>query len=229
MFEKMNFSSENENFSENDLEENNEKNLASNKSNDESKSSDTTDNNTDSEKNLDDSQKDKESSDIVVEEETNYELQSLRDEKLRLLAEMENLRKRFEKEKSDSIKYGNINLARDALSIYDNLVRALDMISETKDLPEFGKNMLGGLKMVQKEFMTVLERHGVTEIKIGKKEKFDPNLHQAIKEIEVKEEAEEGFVGNVSQTGFMMHDRLLRPAMVGVTKMLKMEKKGEKK
>ena len=156
------------------------------------------------------------------EKETNKEEQLLneviilKEEKLRLLAEMENLRKRFEREKIDLIKFSSINLIREILSPGDNLERALAAIPKDEKLPQPIKNLVEGLKMVQKEFSTILEKNGVKKIDSINK-KFDHNFHQAMMEIE-KEDVDEGTVVQEIQPGYIMHDRLLRPAMVGVSK-----------
>jgi len=153
------------------------------------------------------------------------EIEQLRDEKLRLLAEMENLRKRADREKIDSIKYGSFNLAKDILMPDDNLTRALEVISKEKNLPDSVNNLIDGLKMVQKEFATILEKHGVKKIDALNK-KFDHNFHQAMVEIE-NNEVDEGTVIEEMQSGYIMHDRLLRPSMVGVSKKSnKEDKKG---
>jgi len=144
------------------------------------------------------------------------EIKTLKEEKIRVLAEMENLRKRFEREKIDSIKYGSVNLARDVLSPGDNLERALSVINEEEEQSQSIKNLIEGLLMVKKELSTALEKNGITKIDSLDK-KFDPNLHQAMMEIE-NDNLEEGVVVQEIQTGYMMHDRLLRPAMVGVSK-----------
>ena len=152
-----------------------------------------------------------------TEEETlREEIKTLKEEKIRVLAEMENLRKRFEREKIDSIKYGSVNFARDILSPGDNLERALSAINESEEHPQSIKNLIEGLLMVKKELSTALEKHGITKID-SINEKFDPNLHQAMMEIE-NDDPDEGVVVQEIQTGYMMHDRLLRPAMVGVSK-----------
>ena len=143
-------------------------------------------------------------------------IEQLRDEKLRLLAEMENLRKRSERDRVDSIRYGSINLARDILSLNDNLSRALDAIPEEEKNSKTFKNLTDGLKMVQRDFSTILEKHGVKKIDALNK-KFDHNFHQAMMEIETNE-SEEGLVVQEIQSGYIMHDRLLRPSMVGVSK-----------
>ena len=144
------------------------------------------------------------------------EIKTLKEEKIRVLAEMENLRKRFEREKIDSIKYGSVNLARDVLSPGDNLERALSVINEEEEQSQSIKNLIEGLLMVKKELSTALEKNGITKIDSLDK-KFDPNLHQAMMEIE-NDDLDEGVVVQEIQTGYMMHDRLLRPAMVGVSK-----------
>ena len=144
------------------------------------------------------------------------EIKTLKEEKIRVLAEMENLRKRFDREKIDSIKYGSVNFARDILSPGDNLERALSAINQEEEHPQSIKNLIEGLLMVKKELSTALEKNGITKIESLDK-KFDPNLHQAMMEIE-NNDLEEGIVVQEIQTGYMMHDRLLRPAMVGVSK-----------
>ena len=149
--------------------------------------------------------------DIIIKE-----VKTLKEDKIRVLAEMENLRKRFDREKIDSIKYGSVNLARDILSPSDNLDRALSSINEDEEHPQSIKNLIEGLLMVKKELTTALEKNGITKIDALNK-KFDPNLHQAMMEIE-NHDLEEGVVIQEIQTGYIMHDRLLRPAMVGVSK-----------
>ena len=144
------------------------------------------------------------------------EIKILKEEKIRVLAEMENLRKRFEREKIDSIKYGSVSFARDILSPGDNLERALSVINEEEEHPQSIKNLIEGLLMVKKELSSALEKHGITKIDSLNK-KFDPNLHQAMMEIE-NNDLDEGIVVQEIQIGYMMHDRLLRPAMVGVSK-----------
>ncbi len=144
------------------------------------------------------------------------EIETLKEEKIRLLAEMENLRKRFEREKVETIKFGSINLARDILSPGDNLERALDALPEDENHSQSIKNLIDGLKMVLKEYKSALEKHGVKKIE-ALNQKFDHNFHQAMMEIE-NDDAEEGTVVQEVQSGYTMHDRLLRAAMVGVSK-----------
>tara|TARA_Y100000746_G_scaffold148881_1_gene127517 strand:- start:290 stop:991 length:702 start_codon:yes stop_codon:yes gene_type:complete len=163
----------------------------------------------------------KEDTEETEEEKLKNEIKTLKEEKIRLLAEMENLRKRFDREKIDSIKFGSINFARDILSPGDNLERALSAINKEEDHPESIKNLIEGLLMVKKELSSALEKNGITKIDTLNK-KFDPNLHQAMMEIE-NNELDEGVVVQEIQTGYMMYDRLLRPAMVGVSKKTKQE------
>ena len=159
-----------------------------------------------------------EQNDQKANESTKYEeeISKLREEKLRLLAEMENIRKIAQREKIESVKFGSSSLARDILSPNDNLVRALENIPNDKILTKPISNLIDGIKMVQKELTTILEKHDVKKIESLNK-KFDHNLHQAMMEIETDKQ-EEGFVVKEIQSGYIMHDRLLRPALVGVAK-----------
>ena len=151
-----------------------------------------------------------------LEENLRDEIEQLRDEKLRLLADMENLRKRSDRDRMDSIRYGNINFARDILSLGDNLSRALDAIPKDAEKTETIINLINGLRMIQREFTSILEKHGIKKIE-ALNQRFDHNFHQAVIEIE-SEEVEEGIVIQEIQSGYNMHDRLLRPSMVGVAK-----------
>jgi len=162
-----------------------------------------------------------ENAEETEEERLKDEIRTLREEKIRVLAEMENLRKRFDREKIDSIKYGSVNFARDILSPGDNLERALSAINKEEEHTQSIKYLIEGLLMVKKELSSVLEKNGIKKIDTLNK-KFDPNLHQAMMEIE-HNDFDEGIVVQEIQTGYMMHDRLLRPAMVGVSKKSKKE------
>ncbi len=177
--------------------------------------------NIENEEDNNDSQENTDSEEITEDETTEEdslekEIETLKEEKIRLLAEMENLRKRFEREKVETIKFGSINLARDILSPGDNLERALDALPEDENHPESIKNLIDGLKMVLKEYKSTLEKHGVKKIKTLD-QKFDHNFHQAMMEVE-NNDVEEGTVVQEVQSGYTMHDRLLRAAMVGVSK-----------
>jgi molecular chaperone GrpE len=150
------------------------------------------------------------------EDELKGQVSILKEEKIRVLAEMENLRKRFDREKIDSIKYGSVNFARDILSPGDNLERALSAINKEEDHSDSIKNLIEGLIMVKKELASALEKNGITKIDTVDK-KFNPNLHQAMMEIE-NDDLDEGVVVQEIQSGYIMYDRLLRPAMVSVSK-----------
>ena len=150
------------------------------------------------------------------EDKLQEEISSLKEEKIRVLAEMENLRKRFDREKIDSIKFGSVNFARDILSPGDNLERALSAVNKEEEHSDSIKNLIEGLMMVKKEFVSALEKNGISKIDSVDK-KFDPNLHQAMMEVE-NDDLDEGVVVQEIQSGYMMHDRLLRPAMVAVSK-----------
>ena len=165
---------------------------------------------------LEANKKEHEAQDISKEKELLEEIISLKEEKIRLLAEMENIRKRFERDKSESIRYGAINLARDFLSPGDNIERALSAFPQDEKHSQPIKNLIDGLKMVQKEFATILEKNGIKRIE-SLDAKFDPELHQAMMEVE-DEDIDEGIVVQEIQAGYTMHERLLRPAMVGVSK-----------
>ena len=178
-------------------------------------------------KKLDQTNKSKNKNEKDKDSELKEEIENLKEEKLRLLAEMENLRKRYERDKIDSIKYGSINLARDILSPSDNLSRAIEAIPSEEKMSESINNLIDGLKMVQKEFMTILERHGVVRIE-AINNRFDHNYHQAMLEVE-KDNCEEGIIVQEIQSGFTMYDRLLRPSMVGVSKKSENKKKNQKK
>ena len=145
------------------------------------------------------------------------ERDALKDQALRALAEVENMRRRTEREVSQSRKYGHAGFARDLLAVVDNLGRAVDVLPEDRsNLDETMTNLVIGVEMIQKEILAVLERHGITRIDpLG--EKFDYDRHQAMFEIE-QADVEPGVVVQVAQPGWTLHDRLLTPAMVGVAK-----------
>lgn len=144
------------------------------------------------------------------------ELEKLRNEVLYAQAETQNVRRRLEKEKTDASAYAATGFARDMLSIADNLARALAAIpAELRD-DERIKPMLTGIEMTGKELDSVFQRNGITKIEaIGAK--LDPNRHQAMLELP-HADAEPGTVITEMQTGYMIKDRLLRPALVGVAK-----------
>ena len=150
-------------------------------------------------------------------ENNNKEIKELKDQLLRSLAEGENLRKRTLKEIADAKKYSHISFVRDLLSSVDNLQRALEAVPDDKSqLSEPIKNLFIGLEIVEKEILNTFEKYSLKQINpLG--EKFDYNLHQAMFEVPTNEK-EPGYVVEVSQKGYLLHDRLVRPAMVGISK-----------
>jgi molecular chaperone GrpE len=144
------------------------------------------------------------------------ELERLKNEVLYAQAETQNVRRRLEKEKQDAQAYAATGFARDLLSVSDNLARALAAIPAEYRDDEKMKPLLTGIEITGKELDTVFARHGITRIE-AMGAKLDPNKHQAIMEID-KEGAEPGTVVHEMQAGYMIKDRLLRPAMVGVAK-----------
>jgi molecular chaperone GrpE len=141
----------------------------------------------------------------------------MKDRLLRTLAEMENLRKRTEREVSDARMYGISAFARDILNVADNMHRALQALEETRATADSGlKTLLDGVELTERELMNALEKHGVTKIDpLG--QKFDPNRHQAMYEVE-DPNVPSGSVVQVVQAGYLIGDRVLRPAMVAVSK-----------
>ena len=137
---------------------------------------------------------------------------------LRSLAEIENQRRRFEKEIKDAFEFGSFNFAKESLAILDNLDRAKiaiqndEILKSNKDLDKF----LNNISIIEKDLISIFEKNRIIKIE-AKGKKFDPNLHQAMTEIE-DEKSDEGTVVQVIQSGYMMGERLLRPALVGVAK-----------
>ncbi len=144
------------------------------------------------------------------------ELTGLRDQVLRLAAELENTRRRSEREKTDAAKYAIANFARDLLSVADNFERALAAVPDenTELSPEAVSGFITGVRMTDNELRAVLQRHGVKQIDT-EGVKFDPNLHQAV--AQAPSDAPAGHVANVAQSGFTIGDRVLRAAMVVVS------------
>ena len=149
--------------------------------------------------------------------EAEAEIAALKDKLLRTLADMENLRRRSQKDREDALKYASANFARDMLSVADNLRRAIESIPEDGD-PD-GAALVGfieGIALTEKGLLSALERHKIEKIEpMGKK--FDPQFHEALFEIPTND-APSGTVMQVMETGYIIHDRLLRPAKVGIAK-----------
>ena len=158
-------------------------------------------------------------------------LKDTEDKLLRSLAEIENQRRRFEKEIKDAFEFGSFNFAKESLAILDNLQRAKIAIrndkalEDNKDLDKFLEN----INVIEKDLLSIFERNNIKKI-LAKDKKFDPNLHQAMTEIEV-DKKEPGTVVQEIQSGYMLGERLLRPALVAVAKKnnSKNEQKDEKK
>ena len=144
------------------------------------------------------------------------ELAEQKDRLLRALAETENVRRRAQREREDASKYAVTGFAKELLSAADNLRRALDSLPDADAKDERTRSLLAGVAATERELLGVFERHGIRRIDpIG--ERFDHNLHQAIFEAE-RPDQPSGTIVEVLQPGYVLHDRLLRPAMVGVAK-----------
>ena len=159
-------------------------------------------------------------------------LKETEDKLLRSLAEIENQRRRFEKEIKDAFEFGSFNFARESLAILDNLQRAKsaikndEILKSNKDLDKFLEN----ISVIEKDLISIFEKNKITKIE-AKDKKFDPNIHQAMAEIE-DDKTEVGTIVQEIQPGYMLGERLLRPALVGVAKKKNTkneEKKGEKR
>ncbi len=145
------------------------------------------------------------------------EVASLKDQLLRAIAETENVRRRSQREREDSVKYAAAPIIRDLLGVADNLQRALESVPEELAAEnEVVSNLRLGVQMTQKELMSAFERHQIRVIHpLG--EKLDPHFHEAMFEIEDPEQPA-GTVVQVIQAGYRLHDRLIRPARVGISK-----------
>ncbi|MCO6391633.1 nucleotide exchange factor GrpE [Aliihoeflea aestuarii] len=146
------------------------------------------------------------------------ENEELKDRALRIAADMENLRRRTQREVADAKSYAVANFARDMLSVSDNMRRALDAIpAEAKGSDDAGfKALIEGVEMTERDMLAALERHGVRKL-APEGERFDPNFHQAMFEIP-NTDVPNNTVMQVVQTGYVIGERVLRPAMVGVSK-----------
>lgn len=145
--------------------------------------------------------------------EKDAEISDLKDRALRAAAEVENVRRRLEREKTDASAYAVTGFARDLLAVADNLRRALDATDKQEAA---NKGLLTGIEMTEKELLKAFERHGIARIEsVG--QRLDPNRHQAMLEVE-NGEVEPGTIVAELQSGYMIKDRLLRPAMVTVAR-----------
>ena len=161
----------------------------------------------------------KEKKDFPAKEETAEDkLKAVEEKLLRAMAETENQRKRFERERQEAFDFGGFNFARESLSLLDNIDRAInsfkndDALKNNKDL---GK-IIDGIEIVKKDLVSIFKKNSIETIECLNK-KFDPNFHQAILEIDDNTKEASTVIQEI-QKGYMMKDRLLRPSLVGVTK-----------
>ncbi|MEM9797642.1 MAG: nucleotide exchange factor GrpE [Pseudomonadota bacterium] len=138
------------------------------------------------------------------------ERDELKDRLMRALAETENIRKRAARDRIEAEQYGGSKLARDMLPVYDNLRRALDAAGDAQD------GVIEGIQLTLKELLNVFNKHGITLVAPEVGDRFDPQLHQAMFEAPLPD-TKAGDIIQVASEGFMLHDRLLRPAQVGVS------------
>lgn len=143
------------------------------------------------------------------------ERDEMKDKWTRALAEAENVRRRALRDKTDAEAYGGTRLARDLLSVYDNLDRALQAADD--DMRETAAAFIEGIELTQRELVNAFEKHKIQQVTPEVGEKFDPNRHQAMFEAPIPG-AEPGAIIEVMQAGFVISDRLLRPALVGIAK-----------
>ena len=172
-------------------------------------------------------QKNEEKVTPIKEETPEEKLKTTQDKLLRTMAEMENQRRRFEKEKQEAFEFGGFNFASESLLLLDNIDRAIssfkndESLKNNKDL----NKIIEGIEIVKKDLVSIFKKNGIETIECINK-KFDPNFHQAMLEVE-NNTKEPGTVVQEIQKGYMMKDRLLRPSLVGVAK--KREEKSEEK
>ncbi len=177
-------------------------------------------------KNLNSEKENKEDAKLTPEE----ELETLKDKLARTFAEMENQRRRFEKEKEDAYEYGGYSFAKEALNLLDNLERSKAVLENDEKLKETDalKKIVEHLNIINSDMLSIFKKNNIEPIK-SINEKLDPNLHQAMMEVE-DDTKEPGTIVQEIQKGFMMKDRLLRPSLVGVSKkIVKEEQKQEPK
>ncbi|MDC3052974.1 nucleotide exchange factor GrpE [Candidatus Pelagibacter sp.] len=175
-------------------------------------------------KNLNSEKENKEDAKLTPEE----ELETLKDKLARTFAEMENQRRRFEKEKEDAYEYGGYSFAKEALNLLDNLERSKAVLENDEKLKETDalKKIVEHLNIINSDMLSIFKKNNIEPIK-SINEKLDPNLHQAMMEVE-DDTKEPGTIVQEIQKGFMMKDRLLRPSLVGVSKKIVKEEQRQK-
>ena len=173
-----------------------------------------------------DSEKKEELKETEVKLSPEDKIKELEEKLARTLAEMENQRRRFEKEKDDAFEYGGFSFARESLNLIDNFDRAKQSLENDEKIKESDvlKKTLGHLDIVKKDLISIFKKNNIEEI-VALDKKLDPNLHQAMMEVEDNNK-EPGTIVQEIQKGFKMKDRLLRPSLVAVSK--KTEKNEEK-
>ncbi|PVH28358.1 nucleotide exchange factor GrpE [Pararhodobacter oceanensis] len=149
-----------------------------------------------------------------VQAEFEEERTQMRDRLMRALADLENSRKRGEKDRREAALYGGTKLARDLLPVYDNLNRALELVDE--DTKSRSKGLVEGLELTLRELVNIFARHGIEKLAPEIGEEFDPHLHEAMFEAPVPD-TKAGQIIQVLNVGFRLHEQLLRPAQVGVS------------
>ena len=156
------------------------------------------------------------------------EIANLRDKITRTFAEMENQRRRFEKEKDEAFEYGGFSFARETLNLVDNLERSKQTLESDETIKDKDtlKKLIEHIDIINKDMMSIFKKNNIEPIK-ALNEKLDPNLHQAMMEVEDNAK-DQGTIVQEIQKGFMMKDRLLRPSLVAVSKK-KLEEKHEEK
>jgi molecular chaperone GrpE len=146
------------------------------------------------------------------------EIAGLKDQHLRALAEIENVRRRGQRDRDEAAKYGAAGFARDMLAVADNLRRGIDSVpAEARRDDQHVANLLAGVELVEKDLLSAFEKHGVQRVDPKPGERFDANVHQAMFEVENSGQPA-GTVAQVLQPGYVLNGRLLRAAMVGVAK-----------
>ena len=165
----------------------------------------------------------------IKEETPEEKLKTTQEKLLRTMAEMENQRRRFEKEKQEAFEFGGFNFAAESLLLIDNIDRAIvsfkndESLKNNKDL----NKIIDGIEIVKKDLVSIFKKNGIEAIECIDK-KFDPNFHQAMLEVENNTKVP-GTVIQEIQKGYMMKDRLLRPSLVGVTKKIEEKEENVKK
>ena len=154
----------------------------------------------------------------IKEETPEEKLKAVQEKLLRTMAEMENQRRRFEKERQEAFEFGGFNFAKESLLLLDNIERAITSFKNDKNLAKNKdlEKIIDGIEIVEKDLASIFKKNGIESIDCINK-KFDPNFHQAMLEVEDNTK-EQGIVVQEIQKGYMMKDRLLRPSLVGVTK-----------